>query len=145
MSKLVRLGWTTLVRATWVGTTMGTVSCCIRWIAGPDGTTGRMTWSRSDGCALILAPAGSAAATVGAATDINEGFYAILGSPNGGLAMNMLIGHKEHIGLPYVEKVVLLKKDPRRKRSSSSNSEIFPCFLKVEARGGRTRLKVIYK
>lgn len=62
-----------------------------------------------------------------------------------GLAVNMLIDHKEDIGLRYVEKVVLLKKDPRKKRSSSSSSEILLCFLKVEAGGGRTRLKILYK
>lgn len=44
-------------------------------------------------------------------TDIDEGFYAILGSPNGGLAMHMLIDHKHDIGLRYVEKVRLLKRD----------------------------------
>lgn len=59
--------------------------------------------------------------------------------------MNMLVERKEDTGLRYVEKVVLLKKDPRREKSSSSSSETFPCFLMVEAEGGRTRLKIIYK
>ncbi|KAH8746583.1 hypothetical protein F5883DRAFT_437940, partial [Diaporthe sp. PMI_573] len=41
-------------------------------------------------------------------TDIDEGFYAILGSPNGGVVMHMLDDHKHHVGLRYVEKVVVL-------------------------------------
>lgn len=39
---------------------------------------------------------------------MDEGFYAILGSPNGGVVMNMLNDHKHHVGLRYVEKVVVL-------------------------------------
>lgn len=41
-------------------------------------------------------------------TDIDDVFYAILGSPNSGLAMHVLDDHKHHVGLRYVEKVVVL-------------------------------------
>lgn len=41
-------------------------------------------------------------------TDKDDGFFAILGSPNGGVVMHMLEDHKQHVGLRYVEKVVVL-------------------------------------
>lgn len=41
-------------------------------------------------------------------TEQDQGFFALLGSQNGGMVMHMLIDHKHHIGLRYVEKVVVL-------------------------------------
>ncbi|KAK3167282.1 hypothetical protein OEA41_010409 [Lepraria neglecta] len=42
-------------------------------------------------------------------TDVDDGFYAILGSTNGASMMRMLIDHKSQIGFRTVERVVVLR------------------------------------
>ncbi|KAL8819999.1 MAG: hypothetical protein Q9191_007610, partial [Dirinaria sp. TL-2023a] len=44
-------------------------------------------------------------------TETDDGFYALLGSQLGNLAVNMLLDHKESIGYKYVDRVVLFGKE----------------------------------
>ena len=42
---------------------------------------------------------------------LDNGFYALLGSPNGKTIMRMLLDHKSHIGYKTVERIVLVGDD----------------------------------
>ena len=44
-------------------------------------------------------------------TSLDNGFYALLGSPNGKVMMQMLLDHKSHIGYKTVERIVLVGGD----------------------------------
>ena len=49
-------------------------------------------------------------------TDIDEGFYALLGSTNGASSMRMLIDHKDALEVRTVERVVIVgERDPDKK------------------------------
>ena len=41
-------------------------------------------------------------------TPLDNGFYALLGSPNGKIMMRMLLDHKSHIGYKTVERIILV-------------------------------------
>lgn len=75
-------------------------------------------------------------------TDMDQGFYAILGSSNGKVVMHMLKDHEQHIRGRYVEKVVVLGTKAQKQELYSRNmcehatqirsSKREPCVSAVE-------------
>ncbi|KAF2185721.1 hypothetical protein K469DRAFT_664674 [Zopfia rhizophila CBS 207.26] len=58
-------------------------------------------------------------------TQLDNGFYAILGTPNGASTVRMLLDHKRVLGFRVVEKVVVLGDDTLKMNEPESRSIVF--------------------